>query len=216
MELISIPLAIRNLLDWQSMNSLAHQLNCFSLERQSMLQSVDLRRATTTITNCQALDSQLATTCLPPDLLVLLTKLLCLQVDSLQEAIKTSPDYLDKVKTYEQQIENFTDQIDDRLWMKRILHFAGGTSDQEQELFASYLRNHRLIAEDTLYGGQITTFVKNLFSCCSNSNQRLPLKFSSMVERTSFSSLVMALGVNRALALETLGFTTTTANTPSL
>ena len=69
-------------------------------------------------------------------------------------------DYLDKVKTYEQQIENFTDQIDDRLWMKRILHFAGGTSDQEQELFASYLRNHRLIAEDTLYGGQITTFVK--------------------------------------------------------
>lgn len=61
--------------------------------------------------------------------------------------------YLDKVMTYE---SNSTQE-----WMKRIVHFGGGANSSEQSTFASYLSNYESIIEDTLFGGSVTTFLKN-------------------------------------------------------
>jgi hypothetical protein len=62
-------------------------------------------------------------------------------------------EYLDKVMTYE---SNLTDE-----WMKRIVHFGGGSNVSEQTTFAYYLSNYETIIEDTLFGGIVSTFLKS-------------------------------------------------------
>ncbi len=69
-------------------------------------------------------------------------------------------DYLNKVAEHESTIKNPTDLIDERLWMKNILHFAGGGNESEQNVFSNYLDNYKLIAEDSAMGGSVTTFYK--------------------------------------------------------
>ncbi len=46
------------------------------------------------------------------------------------------------------------------MWMKDILHFAGGTNASESQLFTSYLNVYKSTLEDTLFGGNVTTFQK--------------------------------------------------------
>jgi hypothetical protein len=45
-------------------------------------------------------------------------------------------------------------------WMKNILHFGGGANLGEQTLFAQYLSNYEAIIEDTCFGGNVHTFLK--------------------------------------------------------
>ncbi|RLD60249.1 MAG: hypothetical protein DRJ01_09975, partial [Bacteroidetes bacterium] len=61
--------------------------------------------------------------------------------------------YLNKVFEYENN--------EPEIWMKNILHFGGGKTSSEQNLFASYLDNYKKIIEDTLFGGRVSTFLKN-------------------------------------------------------
>ena len=61
--------------------------------------------------------------------------------------------YLNKVVEYENN--------EPELWMKNILHFGGGKTSSEQNTFASYLNNYKKIIEDTLFGGHVSTFLKN-------------------------------------------------------
>lgn len=61
-------------------------------------------------------------------------------------------EYLNKVIEHEQQER-------DR-WMKRILHFGGGYTEFEQNLFAEYLDNYKTMIEDTCFGADIHTFLK--------------------------------------------------------
>ena len=60
--------------------------------------------------------------------------------------------YLDKVKEYE------SNQPTD--WMKNVVHFGGGGNKSEQDTFEGYLRNFENIIEDTLFGGNVSTFLK--------------------------------------------------------
>lgn len=46
------------------------------------------------------------------------------------------------------------------IWMKNILHFAGGSSQQESQTFVTFLNQMKDVIEDTLYGGNVKTFVK--------------------------------------------------------
>jgi Peptidase family C25 len=62
-------------------------------------------------------------------------------------------DYLTKVQVHEAQAP--------APWMKRILHFAGGFGPEELELHKSYLDGFKTVAEDTCFGGSVTTFVKS-------------------------------------------------------
>lgn len=45
-------------------------------------------------------------------------------------------------------------------WMKRVIHFGGGTTTGEQNSFAGYLNNFATIISDTLFGGNVNTFLK--------------------------------------------------------
>lgn len=67
-----------------------------------------------------------------------------------EEEIKT---YLNKVIDYELNTPS--------KWMKNIIHFGGGNDEYEQAAFAGYLDNYKAIIEDSLFGGTVTTFLKN-------------------------------------------------------
>ncbi|MBI4647864.1 MAG: hypothetical protein HY738_15055 [Bacteroidia bacterium] len=46
-------------------------------------------------------------------------------------------------------------------WMKHIIHFGGGRTPAEQDLFRSYLQKYEEIIEDTLFGGYVHSFYRN-------------------------------------------------------
>ena len=60
--------------------------------------------------------------------------------------------YLNKLKEYE--------AASPALWMKQVLHFSGGSSQTEQEIFLNYLNNYKKTIEDTLFGGTVYTYQK--------------------------------------------------------
>lgn len=61
-------------------------------------------------------------------------------------------DYLDKVV--------FNESRDPAAWMKNVLHFGGGANLFEQQTFASYLSDYEEIIEDSCFGGNVNTFLK--------------------------------------------------------
>lgn len=61
-------------------------------------------------------------------------------------------DYLDKVSQYEIQAP--------AEWMKQVLHFGGGSTSAEQDDFENYLLGYETTIEDTLFGGNVKTFLK--------------------------------------------------------
>jgi hypothetical protein len=64
--------------------------------------------------------------------------------------------YLDKVKSHEAGLKKV--EPDD--WHKHVLHFAGGTDLNQQQLFQSYLQSYSVTICDTLYGGKVFNFKK--------------------------------------------------------
>lgn len=62
-------------------------------------------------------------------------------------------DYLAKVDSVEGQPA--------AAWMKNILHFRGGNNASEWAQFNAALQSYKVIAEDTLFFGHVTKFVKN-------------------------------------------------------
>jgi hypothetical protein len=62
-------------------------------------------------------------------------------------------DYLAKVDSVESQPL--------AAWMKNILHFRGGSTQNEWNQFDAALESYRVIAEDSLFYGHVTKFVKN-------------------------------------------------------
>ena len=60
--------------------------------------------------------------------------------------------YLDKVKEYEAN--------EPAAWMKNVIHFGGGNNSGESDTFSRYLKDFEEIIEDTLYGGHVSTFLK--------------------------------------------------------
>ncbi len=61
--------------------------------------------------------------------------------------------YLNKVKEYESAPR--------AEWMKQILHLGGGGDLTQQQEFEGYLNDFKQIIEDTLFGGNVHTFIKN-------------------------------------------------------
>lgn len=61
-------------------------------------------------------------------------------------------DYLGKVMVQEAQLPDE--------WMKRVIHFRGGSNINEWQLFDYYLNNYETIVEDTCFGGFVHNFKK--------------------------------------------------------
>jgi len=67
--------------------------------------------------------------------------------------------YLEKAQQFI-VAQNAPQTIEDKLWMKRVLHLGGGENLQDQTIFQYYLDSYKPIIEDTLFGGKVTSFFK--------------------------------------------------------
>lgn len=71
--------------------------------------------------------------------------------------------YLEKIVEYESAYNDtmsFSQTIEQKEWMKRILHLGGGKNIGEQDEFKNYLRSYEQIAEAPLFGGEVTSVFK--------------------------------------------------------
>ena len=73
---------------------------------------------------------------------------------------KELADYLDKVKQYEQAQQNTSQTIENKAWMKNIIHVVGANEPYLDAALTSYMRNYEAVIEDTLYGGEVINFNK--------------------------------------------------------
>lgn len=69
--------------------------------------------------------------------------------------------YLNKVKQYEQWYTFNSPTIADKSWMKNVVHVVGAGSIDLTTLLSGSLNNHARIIKDSLFAGNVTTFVKS-------------------------------------------------------
>lgn len=69
--------------------------------------------------------------------------------------------YLDKVKQYEQAQQNTIQTIDNKAWMKNIIHVVGANDPFLDGLLSGYMQGYQRIIEDTLFGGKVINFNKS-------------------------------------------------------
>ncbi len=88
--------------------------------------------------------------------------------------------YLDKVISYDAN-QDPLDIYDtpNKDWQKQILHFVGGTDANEQTRFRNYMDNFKVIIEDSLFGGNVTSVYK------SSSNPLNPTTLNEITDRIS-------------------------------
>jgi hypothetical protein len=68
--------------------------------------------------------------------------------------------YLNKINDYENPDQDpFGTGVND--WMKRILHFGGGTGLAQAQSFMTYLNSFKTTIEDTLFGGNVISYSKS-------------------------------------------------------
>jgi uncharacterized lipoprotein NlpE involved in copper resistance len=69
--------------------------------------------------------------------------------------------YLQKMKQYEDAQRSSIQTINNKAWMKNMIHISGGGDSVETVSFKAKLDNYKAIAEDTLYGAHVETFIKS-------------------------------------------------------
>jgi len=67
--------------------------------------------------------------------------------------------YLEKIIDYENPTPSTG--AGETAWMKRILHFAGGNDQSQNQTLETYLNSYKTIIEDTLFGGNVITYSKS-------------------------------------------------------
>ncbi|MCW3108969.1 MAG: hypothetical protein JWQ09_3475, partial [Segetibacter sp.] len=90
-----------------------------------------------------ASDILLASNNLNPVMNTLISRLSILSPKELAE-------YLDKVKQYEQAQQNTVQTLDNKVWMKNIVHVVGANDASLDQSLSAYMRNYQNIIEDTL------------------------------------------------------------------
>ncbi|RYY66631.1 MAG: hypothetical protein EOO12_03655 [Chitinophagaceae bacterium] len=69
--------------------------------------------------------------------------------------------YLAKVKQFEAAQRFQSPLIADKAWMKNVVHLAGSTEPALLGTLSVYLDQLKQLISDTLFGGKVTTFIKN-------------------------------------------------------
>ncbi len=80
--------------------------------------------------------------------------------------------YLQKMQEYETAQRTASCNIEDKAWMKNVLHVVGGKDSSENALFGQYMYNYETIIEDTLFGGHVETFTKTSSSVIQEANSQ--------------------------------------------
>ncbi len=68
--------------------------------------------------------------------------------------------YLQKMKEYEQVQQTAPNTIAGRGWMKNVVHVTGASDPYLGEVLCNYMNNYQQIIQDTLFGGDVSTFCK--------------------------------------------------------
>jgi hypothetical protein len=68
--------------------------------------------------------------------------------------------YLDKIKEYELAQANNPNTLAGRNWMKNVVHVTGSSDAYLGVVLCNYMDNYKQMIEDTLFGGNVTTFCK--------------------------------------------------------
>ena len=68
--------------------------------------------------------------------------------------------YLKKVKDYEQAQAFQSPLIKDKAWMKNVIHIVGAADEATTSIIAPDMESYRTIIVDSLYGANVTTFIK--------------------------------------------------------
>ena len=89
--------------------------------------------------------------------------------------------YLTKVQQYESQVTTSSQTIENKAWMKQVVHVsgagAGSTSDETQ--FVGYLAGYESIIRDTLFGGTVTNFNNSTAGVSTISDRMMSSLFTS-------------------------------------
>ena len=64
-----------------------------------------------------------------------------------------------QVTEYQQKVQEF-EALPNEFWMKRVLHFSGGTLGPEIAQIRAFMDSYKYIIEDTLFGANVQTFQK--------------------------------------------------------
>ena len=106
-------------------------------------------------------------------------------------------DYLDKVKEHEAATKTGGQTLQDRGWMKNVVHAVGGSDNYLQGLLFGYMNAARSILADTLFGANVKTFSNNpAFATGQLNDQQLKALFSDGI------SMLNYMGHSSASALE--------------
>ena len=106
-------------------------------------------------------------------------------------------DYLDKVKEHEGAARTGGQTLQDRGWMKNVVHAVGGSDNYLQGLLFGYMNAARSILADTLFGANVKTFSNNpAFATQQLNDQQLKALFAEGI------SLLNYMGHSSASALE--------------
>ncbi|MES2589188.1 MAG: C25 family cysteine peptidase, partial [Bacteroidota bacterium] len=74
---------------------------------------------------------------------------------------KMLSDYLEKLKEYElQQTQTDVYDSENKDWQKQVLHFSGGATEYQQNLFFNYMNGFKSIIEGAYFAGNVTTYRK--------------------------------------------------------
>lgn len=68
--------------------------------------------------------------------------------------------YLAKVQSYESVQSNMNYTLANKEWMKQIIHFSGGSDAWQENEFKNNLLQYEAKIEDSLYGGNVSTYAK--------------------------------------------------------
>lgn len=104
--------------------------------------------------------------------------------------------YLEKVKEYD-AVKNVGQTIEDKAWIKNVMHLGGGSDDNQQTLIKSYLDNMGDILIESEYGAKLETFTKT-----STNPVGGPLSAALLEILEEGTGLVMFLGHSSASTLD--------------
>ncbi|MFC4262103.1 C25 family cysteine peptidase [Ferruginibacter yonginensis] len=69
--------------------------------------------------------------------------------------------YVQKLLQYEQVQRTGSPLINDKEWMKNMIHIIGGKTQDESNLLSFYMNQWKDLAKDTLMGAHVETFIKS-------------------------------------------------------
>ncbi len=69
-------------------------------------------------------------------------------------------DYLQKMQEYESAQRSTVQTIDNKAWMKNIVHVVGANDPSLDTRLTNYFRSYENVIRDTLFGAKVTTFSK--------------------------------------------------------